>query len=100
MKILGYKYRITQEMDSDSMGAFGKFHADKQLIQIAINLCDEQAISTILHEIIEAINFHLQLKLENNVISPLETGLFQVLTENGIDLGPLKAHIVEGIKGK
>lgn len=40
-----------------------------------------------LHEVIEALNFHLQLKLEHPILSALSEGLFQVLSENGMKTG-------------
>ncbi len=43
-----------------------------------------QQESTLLHEIIEALDFNLELKLEYNQISQLKVGLYQVLKDNGI----------------
>ena len=38
--------------------------------------------STLIHEIIEAINWELELNLEHNKITALESGLYQVLKDN------------------
>ena len=38
--------------------------------------------STLFHEIIEALNYQLELKLEHHQIQSLEAGLFSILTKN------------------
>lgn len=93
MKILGYSYTITEDGDSNTIGALGRFHEKSQEIQIASDLCDEQKLSTIIHEVLEAINYHLGLELSHRAIIGLETALYQFLTDNGIDLSPLLEYI-------
>lgn len=89
MKILGYTYEIIQSGDRDHLNALGRCHASTQTIHIATDLNDEQKQSTALHEIIEALSYHLQLNLEHNIIMSLEASLYQVLSDNGVDLSPL-----------
>lgn len=89
MKILGYNYTILFDTDSDKIGSFGRQIAKTLTIQIASDLDREQTISTVLHEIFEALNYHLQLNLTHNVVMGLEAGLYQALSDNGIDLSPL-----------
>jgi hypothetical protein len=89
MKILGYDYEIDLTKNNEEIGASGRMHSVKQLIQIASNNTQQQAESTLLHEIIESLNYHLDLTLEHNKIMSLEAGLYQTLTDNGIDLSPL-----------
>lgn len=89
LKILGYEYAVERREDVHAMDAFGKMNAKAQTIPIASDLAEEQAISTILHEIIEALNYHLDLKLKHDTIMRLESGLYQVLTDNGVDLAKL-----------
>ena len=93
MNILGYDYTVVEDGDSDMIGAYGRYHGKNQVLQIASGLTEQQRVSTVLHEILEAINFHLQLKLEHNVIMSLETAVFQALTANGIDLSLLTKEI-------
>lgn len=96
MKILGYTYTIELGSDSARMGGnYGHCMCGKQVIQIANDLNREQENSTIIHEMIEAIRYHLGIKLEHNQIMALEAGLYQVLTENGVDLSPLLAELRE-----
>ena len=94
MKILGYDYELVEEEDDD--GATGRAHISKQLIRIAPNQHKQQKESTVLHEIIEALTYHLHLELpsdQHKVIMPLEAALYQVLVDAGVDLSPLTKEI-------
>ena len=93
MKILGYYYRIVADGDVDNMGSCGRLHAKSQKIQIATDLCEQQKVSSVLHEIIEALNYHLELKMQHEVIMSLEAALYQVLSDSGVDLSPLIKEI-------
>jgi hypothetical protein len=42
--------------------------------------------SIIIHEILEALNYHLELELPHRTISALESGLYQTLHDAGVDL--------------
>jgi len=96
MNILGYNYTVTADGEADIMGSYGRFHSKQHLqIQIASDLCAQQKMSTILHEILEALNYHLGLDLEHKIITALEAGLYQVLTENGVDLIPLAKDVLK-----
>lgn len=88
MKILGYNYKIVVKTD-DNMEALG--HCKYAQLQININekQCPQQVESTILHEMMHAINYHLYLGLEERHIMGLEAGLYQSLIDNGVDLSPL-----------
>jgi hypothetical protein len=86
LKILSYKYKLQlSKLDNE----FGNVDNRKQIINIDSSLCDQAKTSTILHEIIEALNFHLALNLQHEQIVTLESGLFSTLTDNGCDLNPL-----------
>lgn len=94
MKILGYTYRVVEDADSDAIGAYGRHLAKKHIIQIASDLPTQQKESTVLHEIIEALSYYLELGLAHSVIMSLEASLYQVLTDNGVSLAPL-AELIE-----
>ena len=83
IKILGYDYNIDYE-DSFNEGheEMGRCCAPKQQITINEKLHDEQQASTLLHEIIEALNYHMEIGLEHNAIMNLEAGLYQVIKDN------------------
>jgi hypothetical protein len=89
MKILGYTYTVVQDGLQDDIGAMGRCQPHRLRIQIAEDIVPEQVLSTVLHEALEALGYHLELGLPHNVIMSLEAGLYQVLTENGVDLSPL-----------
>lgn len=89
MNILGYDYEVDIASKEEDIGSMGRMHGQSLVIQIANDLVIQQQQSTLIHEIIEVINFHLQLRLRHDVISALETGLYQTLVSNGVDLSPL-----------
>jgi len=89
MKILGYEWTLENKLSVEQIGSSGKMIMANQLILIATNQCEEQKISTVLHEIIEVLNYSFNLKLNHNQIFSLESGLYQTLKDNGIDLQPL-----------
>jgi hypothetical protein len=93
IKILGYYYDMVEDGDYDSTGAFGRMNPKIHKIQIASDLCQQEKETTVLHEIIESINYHLELKLEHPVIMSLEASLYQALTDNGVSLAPLTRFI-------
>lgn len=96
MKILGYEIAIISDRKMGEMGGTsGGFTSAQQYMQIATDLCEEQKISTILHEILEALNFYSELEIKHNIISSLEVGLYQVLKDNGVDLTPLAKDIIK-----
>lgn len=90
MKILGYNYKLDLDKTLKSLdGNMGFCNMDHQVLTVASDLEDDAKCSTLLHEAIEALNYHLELKLEHRQISSLEAGLHQVLSDNGVDLSPL-----------
>ena len=93
MKISGYDYELVEDGNEDMIGAFGRYHARRQILQIAEDLTQQQRESTVLHEILEALSYHFNLSLTNKVIMPLEAGLYQVLTDIGMDLSLLTKEL-------
>lgn len=92
IKILGYTYEVQLIDKSFEMRASGHTHSGKQLVRVALDQCDEGKLTTLLHEVIEAIIYHQQIDLPNGEadVMRLEVGLFSFLTDNGIDLSPLE----------
>ncbi len=88
INLLGYKYKVLVTDLTDS-GYYGNFDGKKSIIKIEQTLCEQMRLSSLLHEIIEGLNWHLELKLEHPKLTSIETGLFEVLTSNGVDLSPL-----------
>lgn len=94
MKILGYDYIVTFDGDANTMGAMGRLHPKILKMQIAKDLNPQQVNSTIIHEVIEALDEHLELELRHPTIMALEAGLYQFLVDNGVDLSPLLREAV------
>lgn len=85
VKIAGYTYKVISEV--------GKQHercADDpaamtpttQMIWIDSKQSSDAQVSALFHEILEALNYHYQLGLKHNILSILETSLYQVLNDN------------------
>ena len=90
LNILGYKYRLdTSKSLSEMDGKVGLCDLDNKVLTIANNVDSDMIDSTLLHEIVEAINYHLELGLEHRQIMGLEVGLHQSLSDNGINLDNL-----------
>lgn len=85
LKVLGHDYSIifnaTCRMD-DGRAACGLHVGSEERIEINPGYTEGTQASTFLHEIIEAINWMLELHLEHSQISALEEGLYQVLKDN------------------
>lgn len=92
MNILGYDYEL-RWLDEDVNGESGTCRVCTQVIGITRRDHPQQRISTILHEIVEAINTQLDLGLTHTQISAVENGMFQTLTKNGVDLTPLTREL-------
>lgn len=90
INILGIDHTIEYPCDQRTMGCPARIKHDKHLIQIANDQIPEQEILSVIHEaVLEGLNHLLDLGLTHETITRLETGLFQVLTQNGVDLRPL-----------
>ena len=93
MKILGYNYTVSGALSREVIHASGWHNSNLLHIDIASDLELQQKKSTMIHEIIEALNYSLDLKLEHNIVMSLEAGLYQVLVDAGVDLTPLLKDI-------
>jgi len=89
MNILGIECPIILCGDKKMVGLAGDFQGTYTRMRIRETIDKQARESTILHEIIEALNWRLDLNLKHETIMRLEAGLFQVLTQNGVDLAPL-----------
>jgi len=90
LKILGYSYALDLSKKLRGLGGnVGNCDMDNKIMQVANDVDSDMMTSTLLHEIIEALNYHLELKLEHGQIMGLEAGLYQALSENGASLSGL-----------
>lgn len=79
VSILGHEYKVIQADDLEDLGICDFTNCT---IKINPNQADSQLLDTFLHEIIEAFNFHLQMKLKHRNIQALGTCFHQLLTTN------------------
>lgn len=88
IKILGHDYAVVM-VDLNETDTYGNMNPSTNVIRLNKNKAQSQIDSTLLHEILEALNQGLELRLEHNQISSLEAGIYQVFKDN-------KLHFDEG----
>lgn len=86
INILGYTHDV--EIKS-RLGSAGRSALDWQMIELDSDLCEEQMDSTFIHEVIEQINKHLSLGLNEQQICGVESGMYSFLKAGGIDIGDI-----------
>ena len=84
LKIGGHIYKIVyrDRLNNDGTENLGTHDAKNLTIWIDKTLSQSQQEATLIHEIIEAINYGNQLKLTHEQISTLEHNFYQVLKDN------------------
>lgn len=77
---------LTKDSDDPKEGyiTIGMFDPNTHTIFVAKDLDQEKKISTLIHEILEALNYYLDLKLRHSKIEDLEWGLFSLFTGNNL----------------
>ncbi len=96
INILGVEHSIEYPGDQRTMGYPARIMHDKHIIQIATDQLPEEEISSLIHEVLESLEHLLELELSHATITRLEVGLYQVLTQNGVDLTPLLEEVSDG----
>lgn len=90
LNILGYRYSLDMSKGMEEMnGNVGFCHFDKAQLDVANDLPDDMRNSTILHEIMEAINYHMEVGMTEAQVKQMEVGLHQVLNDNNVNLNML-----------
>lgn len=88
VRILGVDYDVIYDIpeshkeDWDERDVCGLFMEDEQAIYINPKMRDTSKIATLIHEIIEAINYRCELNLKHQNIMTLEAALIQVFNDN------------------
>lgn len=86
IKIGGQIFKIIEKDiekdESEDASGYVKVASGKIFINSKMN--KDQKDSTLIHEILEAINIMYELKLKHNQISILESTLYQVFKDNKI----------------
>lgn len=87
LHLFGFEYDVIQ---ASTMHEIGGHHGDVRnwlnTIRIAMDAHKEQRQSTIIHEVIHAIDYNLNLKVPEDIVCAIETGLFSFLKHNGCDM--------------
>lgn len=65
------------------MNEQGEFSGNGCRIILDGTMPRDQTRSVLIHEILEALNWHMEMELPHSKITQLEAGLFQVMKENG-----------------
>jgi hypothetical protein len=99
LKIGGYDYKVRLEKHwNRDNGASGSQCGNALEIYIDPDFPEQNKESTLLHEIIEAINYHYSLHIEHDKIMVLEATLYQVLKDNFKLSISVEANTEEGEK--
>jgi len=83
IKVIGHNYKLI--FDSNLVKVDNKLgHCHPNFLEIKIDDSYAQPVQaeTLIHEILEALNYALTLNLEHDKICQLSTGLYQVLHDN------------------
>ena len=83
VRVLGHWYKVEIQKEdasgNDNLGThWGKFLK----MWLSSNQCKEKMEETFLHEIIEAVNYHLDLDLKHPQISGLSQSFHQIFKDN------------------
>lgn len=89
-RILGFDYEVRTVSDQDELRAAGDSRPGRLVIRVAMDQNEQQQTSTLLHEIIHMIMFHMMIDQDEQLAGKLETGFYAFLVDNGFDLTPLK----------
>ncbi len=86
IKILGHEYKIVidEHYIADSGGNTGQCNNYVNEIRICGTLPESAQHEVMMHEIIEALNYRLELNLEHHKICALGEVLTQVLLDNNL----------------
>jgi hypothetical protein len=86
LRIQGRNWSVTlMPEESGSHDTVGRESQDAQTIEIKARGLIEDARSIALHESLHAISDCLDIRLEEHQIELLETGLYQLMADNGAD---------------
>lgn len=85
LKILGHEYTvgICDEIMPDT-GNFAEIIFKKCQIVISSHVSQSKKEEGLIHEIVEALNYHFEMDLPHPKIMQLSEGLYQVLKDNGL----------------
>ena len=87
LKILAHTYSVDIDVELlISTPCMGSCCPNLLKIKIADGIPESNQADTLVHEILEALNYQLELGMEHNVISSLSASLLAVIRDNDLDL--------------
>jgi len=92
VKILGHSYNVFFDSDRTDRNEYGNCISSELRISIDNNTPKSWQNETLIHEIAEAINAHLDLKLEHSTINRVGSIIHQI-TESNPELLKFLANI-------
>lgn len=84
VNICGIKYPIKQLTEDEMHGKMGQWKTNPTCIKIMNEANNDMQAVTLIHEVIEAINWQLELDLKHRQICGLATSIYQVFKENNL----------------
>jgi hypothetical protein len=95
LKINGFDWKVEESKSVAMEGnAFGSTHFREQVIYLDPSITDQKKKQCLLHEIMHAVSWQSGLdkrinddKLEEEIVTSLSFGLYQVLSDNGMLTG-------------
>lgn len=85
IKILAHEYEVRVNGDVFTVDQnTANMTFSKQLIQISAHHGSTRRAEGLLHEVLEGLNYHLELQLEHRILTSISEGLFQVLNDNDL----------------
>ena len=98
--ILGYTVKVIKGAHHNEMGVYGRFYADRLEIVVADGLSEQQEASTLIHEVIEAANYALELDMKHSQIVAMEVLFHSLMNQFGVkDEVIAEAYFGEGGDG-
>ena len=82
IRIAGLSYRLEYKSTAELEGSWGSCDSRRQVICVCADIHPEQQRRTLIHEVIEALNYLLELQLPHPTITALEHGLHEVMADN------------------
>jgi hypothetical protein len=84
VKVLGYEYVVKDApfQTDGGMSQAGRSHMLQQWIYLDPTQSKQSWDSTIIHEAIEALSYHLELNMPHEAIMGLEAGMYQFIKDN------------------
>lgn len=93
LKIIGFEWQVKESQEiADEGGCFGSTHTQTQTIYLELKASQQKKEQVLLHEILHTLWWQQGLnqrykddkKIEEEVITTLSQGLYQVLKDNNL----------------